>query len=258
MRNVGILGCGRMGARIAKLVVEEFNTTVFDQDTEKLEAIKEDNPSISVTSNISDLSDAELIIECVFEELSVKQAILREIEGVVCEQTVISSNTSSISINELASFMRVKERFIGIHFMNPPEKISLVEVIRSKWTSKEVFEQSVNFIKDISKTPVESQDTPGFILNRILVTMLNEALVLLGSGTATKEDIDLTMVLGAKHPIGPIALVDMIGLDIVKHIMDNLTLAYGDKYKSADILQEYIEKGRLGKKVGHGFYDYIN
>lgn len=257
MQKVGIIGCGRMGQRIAKVVSGAFDVIVYDTDPTKLQCLA-NTPNISLTSNISDVSVCFLIIECVFEDLRIKQHVFKEIEPIIENNAIIATNTSSLLISDLAKVVQNKKRFLGMHFMNPPEKIDLVELIKSEHTSDETISIIQAFLKKINKTPVLSMDVPGFILNRILITMLNEALIVLENGIASKEDIDLTMTLGAKFSIGPIALVDMIGLDIIKNVMDNFTKAFGDKYAAAKILDKYISDGRLGKKVGHGFYDYVN
>lgn len=257
MKKIGIIGCGRMGQRIAKVVAAAFDVIIYDTDPTKLQCLA-DTARISLTSNISDLSVCSLIIECVFEDLRIKQQVFKDIEPILDNSAIIATNTSSIPISALQTEVRNKKRFLGMHFMNPPEKIDLVELIKSEHTSDETMDIIREFLHKINKVPVNSQDVPGFILNRILITMLNEALIVLENGIASKEDIDLTMTLGAKFPIGPIALVDMVGLDIIKNVMDNFTKAFGDKYTAAKILDKYISDGRLGKKVGHGFYDYVN
>lgn len=259
INKIGIVGCGRMGAGIAKICSEKFDVIIFDIEKEKLLNNKIINNSrITTTTELLDLSCCDLIIECVFEDLLVKKEIFLRLEKIIQDTSLLASNTSSLSINELAGFLKKPDRFIGLHFMNPAEKIELVEIIKCKATSDDTFLVISDFCKKINKVIVESKDVNGFILNRILITMLNEALIVLESGIASKEDIDKAMVIGAKHPIGPIALIDMIGLDIVYNILMNFNSTFGDKYYPSRLLNDYISKGFLGKKVGRGFYEYVN
>lgn len=245
-----------MGLRIAKVLSDYFEVCIFDSDVKKLDASRA--AGIQSSDDIGIMFGAWMVIECVFEDISVKKNVFHELEAVVGELAMIATNTSSLPINALCNGLKRPERFIGVHFMNPPEKIDLVEIIPSERTSREVIEKAIEFVKQIKKEPVISKDTTGFILNRILITMLNEAIRVLESGTASLEDIDKTMMLGAKHPIGPLALADMIGLDVVKHIMENFVVSFGSGYAPARLLCDYVAAGRIGKKVGRGFYDYFN
>ncbi|HXF90531.1 MAG TPA: 3-hydroxyacyl-CoA dehydrogenase NAD-binding domain-containing protein, partial [Candidatus Nitrosotenuis sp.] len=204
-----------------------------------------------------DDSDADLLIEAVSEDLTLKTQLLKEASESLSSKTIIASNTSSLSLTQLAVATNRPDRVIGIHFMNPVPVMKLVEVIRSLTTSDETFDQAQKFVAKLGKTIVVSQDAPGFIINRILMPMINEAIYTLYEGIATAEDIDIAMKLGTNQPMGPLALADFIGLDTCLAIMRTLHDGFGDsKYRPCPLLINYVSAGWLGRKTGRGFYHY--
>jgi 3-hydroxybutyryl-CoA dehydrogenase len=206
---------------------------------------------------IACLADCDLVIEAVTESLETKRDVLGEVAGVVTAGAVIASNTSSISISALAAAVPHPSRVAGMHFFNPVPVLPLVEVVRGIQTSNETVATIKAVATQLGKTPIETRDTPGFVTNRILVPMVNEAIVMLDEGVATATDIDAAMKLGAAHPMGPLALADLIGLDVCLQIMDVLHHDFGDdKYRPAPLLRRMVAAGRLGRKSGQGFHVY--
>jgi 3-hydroxybutyryl-CoA dehydrogenase len=203
------------------------------------------------------LRRADLVIEAIIENLSAKQSALRRVGEVVSPETVIASNTSSISITALASAVKGPERVVGMHFFNPVPVMALVEVVRGQLTSDETAQRVVALAERVGKTPVMVNDYPGFVSNRILLPMLNEAMFALMEGVAEREAIDTVMKLGMNHPMGPLQLADFIGLDVCLHILEVLHRDLGDdKYRPCPLLRRMVAAGRLGRKSGGGFYDY--
>jgi len=202
------------------------------------------------------LTDSELVIEAVPENTDLKLAVFKQISDMVASDTIIVSNTSSIPLTRLAEAVPHPERVAGLHFMNPVPLMTLVEIIRTKQTTDSVFKKLCQFTKLLEKEAVVSRDRPGFIVNRILMPMINEAVFALQASVAEPEDIDNAMKLGCRHPMGPLALADLIGLDTCFSIMQVLQQGLGDKYAPSHRLKKYTEKGRLGRKTGKGFYTY--
>jgi len=204
---------------------------------------------------IDDLGDADLVIEAVFENLDVKRALLEKVDGMVADDAIVATNTSSLSITELAHGLT--HDLVGVHFFNPATVMKLVEVIAGATTSEDTVAKVIAIARDLGKTPVRVKESAGFVVNRILVPMINEAVGVLAEGVASAEDIDEAMKLGANHPMGPLALGDLIGLDVVLAIMEVLQSETGDpKYRPHPLLRKYVRAGWLGRKTGHGFFTY--
>jgi len=212
---------------------------------------------IRTTLDLADMKAADLFVEAVIEDLELKRKIFRQLDDVCPEHTILSSNTSSISITKLAAVTKRPQKFIGMHFMNPVPMMKLVEVIRGQLTDDATTQAIIEVSQKMDKTPVECNDFPGFISNRLLMPMLNEAIYCVMEGVGTPENIDQIMKLGMNHPMGPLALADLIGLDTCLHIMEVLHSGLGDsKYRPCPLLVKMVDAGLLGKKSGMGFYDY--
>ena len=212
---------------------------------------------VKPSTRLQDARAAELVVEAVVEKAEVKRAVFQELDSLAPSATILATNTSSISITAIAAATKRADRVIGMHFMNPVPLMALVEVIRGQETSDATTQRVVAASKAIGKTPVEASDYPGFVSNRVLMPMINEAVYCLMEGVATKEAIDTVMKLGMNHPMGPLALADLIGLDVCLDILEVLHSGLGDdKYRPCPLLVRMVAAGRLGKKTGKGFYDY--
>ena len=279
VKIIGVVGAGTMGAGIAQLAAQhgydvvlidakdEFIQRGIDRiksdlekavQREKLSAEDRDETirRIYGTTEYAALSSCHLVIEAVPETLAIKEPVLTAISNAVHADCIIASNTSSISISDLATYITDRERMVGMHFFNPVSHMKLVEVISGHTTSVKVLEIVTAVAESLGKTPVRSADKAGFIVNRVLIPMVNEAIQTLQDGVASAEDIDTAMKLGAAHPMGPLALADMIGLDVVLEIMRVLEKAFGEKYAPAELLVERVDSGHLGRKTGRGFFPY--
>lgn len=212
---------------------------------------------IETTTELSDLSGCDLVIEAIFENFDAKAVAFKELDSLLGRSAILASNTSSIDITKLAAVTGRPDRFIGMHFFNPVPLMSLVEVIRGIQTSDETYETIRSLAERLGKTPVEVRDYPGFVSNRVLMPMINEAIFALYEGVASKEDIDTVMKLGMNHPMGPLTLADFIGLDVCLDILHVLYDGFKDsKYRPCPLLVKMVQAGRLGRKTGEGFYKY--
>jgi 3-hydroxybutyryl-CoA dehydrogenase len=276
----GVIGAGTMGNGIAQVaaragfdvvisdVSEEFlsrGMTAIDKslqrdvDKERLSADEKTSivSRIKTTSDLSALSDAVIVVEAVTENLDVKSEVFRSLDKITNRNAILASNTSSISITKLGAVTQRPNKVIGMHFMNPVPVMKLVEVIRGAATSDETYERVRTLSEKLGKIPLECQDYPGFVSNRVLMPMINEAIFALHVGVATRESIDGIMKLGMSHPMGPLTLADFIGLDVCLAIMNVLHDGFADsKYRPCPLLQRYVDAGWLGKKSGRGFYEY--
>lgn len=280
IRKIGVIGAGQMGAGIAQVAAQAGYTVVL-RDLEQtflerglssikrsigklLEKGKLDQQAhdaalarITTTTHLSDLNDCDLVIEAIVEYEPTKLELFRELDALVQPAAILASNTSSIPITRLASATRRPERFIGMHFMNPVPLMELVEVIRGYLTDEDTTQAVLEAARKMGKTPVEVNDYPGFVSNRILLPMLNEAIQCVMEGVATPEAIDQVMKLGMNHPMGPLTLADFIGLDTCLSIMEVLHRGLGDdKYRPSPLLRKMVQAGLLGRKSGRGFYRY--
>jgi 3-hydroxybutyryl-CoA dehydrogenase len=212
---------------------------------------------ITTTTELRDLADCDLVVEAIFENFDAKKAVFEELDLLLGPEAILASNTSSIDITRLAAVTRRPDRVIGMHFFNPVPLMSLVEVIRGLSTSDETYSAVRDLAAQLGKTPVEVRDYPGFVSNRVLMPMINEAIFALFEGVASKEDIDTVMKLGMNHPMGPLALADFIGLDVCLDILYVLYDGFKDpKYRPCPLLVKMVQAGKLGRKSGEGFYKY--
>ena len=280
IERIAIIGAGTMGNGIAQVCgATGYQVTLIDVVPEQLErALASINKSvgklhskgrltdeqreaalanITTASQVTAAAAADFVVEAVVESLEIKERVFAELDECTRPEVILASNTSSISITELGAVTRRPDKVIGMHFMNPVPLMKLVEVIRGLVTSDETTGTVVALVEKLGKTPVEAQDYPGFISNRILCPMINEAIYALMEGVGTREAIDTVMKLGMNHPMGPLALADLIGLDIVLNVMEVLHAGLGDdKYRPCPLLKRMVAAGHLGRKAGRGFYEY--
>ncbi len=238
----------RLESNQAKLVAKNKKTQA------EMDAL---TANVTYTTTLSDAADCDLVIEAAVENLEIKKKIFSELDGICKPETIFASNTSSYSITAIASSTKRSERFIGLHFFNPATVMKLVEVVRGLNTADEPFKSAYDLMKEVGKTPIEAGEGPGFVVNRILVPMVNEGIFVLQEGLASAEDIDVGLQLGAGHPMGPLHLADLIGLDTCLAIMETFYAETGDtKYRPAPLLRKMVRAGKLGQKSGEGFFKY--
>jgi len=276
----GVVGAGTMGNGIAQVaaragfdvvmrdVAPEFlargraaidKSLQRDVDKERLSADEKQTilGRVRTTTGLDDLRDAFIVVEAVTENLNVKSELFKALDGIMKSHAILASNTSSISITKLGAVTQRPDKVIGMHFMNPVPVMKLVEIIRGAATTDETYQTVQGLTEKLGKIPLECNDSPGFISNRVLMPMINEAIFALYEGVATRESIDGIMKLGMNHPMGPLTLADFIGLDVCLAIMNVLHDGFGDsKYRPCPLLKRYVDAGWLGKKSGRGFYQY--
>ncbi|RCX32320.1 3-hydroxybutyryl-CoA dehydrogenase [Thioalbus denitrificans] len=280
IKTVGVVGAGTMGHGIAQVFAAHgFDVRLADTSDaavgrglagiesslerllakEKITAADKTSTlgRIGATTDLATLAGAELVVEAVTENLVVKTELLQTLDRVCGPETILASNTSSISLTRLAAATGRPDRVIGMHFMNPVPLMELVEIIRALQTAEETYRRIHDLALRLGKTPVSVRDSPGFVSNRVLMPMINEAIFALHEGLATAEDIDTVMKLGMHHPMGPLALADLIGLDTCLSILEVLQDGFGDpKYRPCPLLRQMVDAGYLGRKTGRGFYRY--
>ncbi|MEJ2085330.1 MAG: 3-hydroxybutyryl-CoA dehydrogenase [Acidobacteriota bacterium] len=280
IENIGIVGAGTMGHGIAQVAVQSgFSVMLVDIFPEVLDSalgriesgltrardkgrisetdLARARENLSTSSDLESLVGADLVIEAVVERFDVKRQVLVELDALVPTTTILATNTSSISITRLAAATKRPEKIIGMHFMNPVPVMRLIEIIRGLATSQETYERVEEVSRQMNKTPVEVHDAPGFVSNRVLMPMINEAVFCLHEGVGTVRAIDQVMQLGMNQPMGPLSLADLIGLDVCMDILDVLYEGFRDsKYRACPLLAKMVDAGYLGKKAGRGFYTY--
>lgn len=280
IQKVMVIGAGQMGSGIAQVCAQAgYDVTLNDLKGEFVEkglssieknlarAVEKGRMSaeekdqvtgrLSSSTDLHDAKGVDLVIEAAVENMDIKKTIFAQLDEIAPEHTILATNTSSLPITEIAAATNRPQQVIGMHFMNPVPVMKLVEIIRGLATTDEVYAAIEGMTNKLHKTPVEVEDFPGFVANRILMPMINEAVYTLYEGVASKEDIDSVMKLGMNHPMGPLTLADFIGLDTCLYIMETLHEGFGDdKYRPCPLLRKYVKAGWLGRKTGRGFYEY--
>jgi 3-hydroxybutyryl-CoA dehydrogenase len=278
--KIAVIGAGTMGNGIAQtFAVNGYEVTLVEVEQSFLdrglktiekslskfvqkEKMSEDDKNAAMgriqgSLSLADAKDADLVVEAIVEDAETKKKVFKELDGIVGKDAILATNTSSISITEIAAATSREDKVIGMHFMNPVPLMKLVEIVRGVGTSDETYTKTKETSEKLGKTPVEVSDYPGFISNRVLMPMINEAVYALMEGVADEEAIDTVMKLGMNHPMGPLALADLIGLDVCLSIMEVLYEGFADsKYRPCPLLRKMVKAGRLGRKTGRGFYNY--
>ncbi|MBS4761232.1 3-hydroxybutyryl-CoA dehydrogenase [Carnobacteriaceae bacterium zg-ZUI252] len=280
IKNVMIIGSGQMGSGIAQVFAQSGYTVYLndikaefvergingikkqleravDKGRLTTEVLEETLNRLIPSTTYEDAKNVQLVIEAATENRDIKLSIFKQLDEITAPTTILASNTSSLSITDIAAATTHQERVIGMHFFNPAPVMKLVEVISALQTSSDVVEKVREISEKIGKTPVGVKDAYGFVVNRVLIPMINEAIFILSEGVASASEIDAAMKLGANHPIGPLALADLIGLDVCLAIMNVLNTGFGDtKYRPAPLLKKMVEAGKLGRKTNEGFFKY--
>jgi 3-hydroxybutyryl-CoA dehydrogenase len=280
IKTIGVIGAGTMGNGIAQVAAEAGFDVIMrdiednfvhrgmstinknlgravDKGKKSKEEAEEVISRIRGTTNLEDLKNADLVIEAVIENMELKRELYTDLDRVCRPETVIASNTSGLSITEMASVTKRQDKVVGMHFFNPVPVMKLVEVIMGAATSKDTFQLIMDVSRKMGKEPIAVNEAPLFVVNRILVPMINEAAFVLMEGVAGAEDIDKGMMLGANHPIGPLALADLVGIDVLLAVQDTLYVETGDsKYRACPLIRKMARAGHLGRKSGRGFYKY--
>jgi 3-hydroxyacyl-CoA dehydrogenase len=290
IKNVIIIGCGLMGTGIAQISIEKgFSVTLIGRSKDKLSQAKTkicsglariakkrfstaseeeqgnfidsclDNLKLCTEYSDANFEDADLVIEAVVENLKVKQKLLDEIENLISETCIVATNTSSFLLQDVSNKFGPKSRFVGLHFFNPVPSMKLVEVIKGNETSEEIYEKTYEFCRKIGKSPVRCRDTHGFVVNRLLIPYLLDSIRMYEKGDASKEDIDIAMKLGTGHPMGPFELIDFIGLDTMKFVVDGWHQRFPDdpRFEPCQSLDDLVNDGKLGRKSGEGYHSYF-
>jgi 3-hydroxybutyryl-CoA dehydrogenase len=279
-KAIGVVGCGLMGSGIAQVSaqsgvttwVREVDQATLDKGLGRIKKFLEDGVAkgkvspedrdktlaqIKGTTRLEDLKDCQLVIEAAVENIEIKRQVFSTLDGILSADAILASNTSSLSITEIAASTRRPERVLGLHFFNPVPLMKLVEIIRALSTSDAAFARAQEYVTQIGKTPVVAKDTPGFVVNRLLVPYLLDAVRVLETGIASKEDIDNGMKLGCGHPMGPLTLLDFVGLDTTYFIANIMFEEFKEpRFAAPPLLKRMVLAGRLGRKSGRGFYDY--
>jgi 3-hydroxybutyryl-CoA dehydrogenase len=280
IKTIGVIGAGTMGNGIAQVAAEAGFDVIMrdiednfvhrgmstinknlgravDKGKKSKEEAEEVISRIRGTTNLEDLKNADLVIEAVIENMELKRELYKDLDRICLPDTVIASNTSGLSITEMASVTKRQDKVVGMHFFNPVPVMKLVEVIMGAATSKDTFQLIMDVARKMGKEPIAVNEAPLFVVNRILVPMINEAAFVLMEGVAGAEDIDKGMMLGANHPIGPLALADLVGIDVLLAVQDTLYAETGDsKYRACPLIRKMVRAGHLGRKSGRGFYKY--
>jgi len=279
IKKIGVVGAGQMGGGIAEVAISSGFTVIMrdvtpefvekgrmriasdlERRVEKGKMTAQEQKAIlgrlTTTTRLEDFKDCDLVIEAASEQISIKKEVFQTLDAVTRKNTILASNTSSISITRMASFTKRPDQVVGMHFFNPAPVMKLIELIRGMETSEETFQAAKAVSLKMGKVPWEAKDFPGFISSRLIFNYMNEGVYALYEGLGTKEEIDNIMKMGANHPMGPIELADLVGLDTVLSVMKILNEAFGSRYQPCPLLTKYVEAGHLGVKTGRGFYEY--